>query len=354
MLIKPSSFKTRPIISSNTRSPYGRGSTYLLQGTTSWSVVNHNSRSSSSHFLHTYQISSLRHPSPNSRSFHNSVELQADKPSFGQAISDTFKSFWGRKEKKAPETEVSKEEPQPTQQPQTQQTQQTQQPKQQPTQSPPPPPPPKQSTQKSQAKQPETEQATGFDVLGEKAKEMMGISDAMRLEAAVSNGTFNLEDYRVQLRSAKKLGGLQGMFKYIPGTAKFREMVDKMKEANPNAQEDEDQSIKILDAMTDTERKNPSLLIERGFQAKKRISEQCSCTIEDINRLLANFELVKLMYTKFAELKKQGKEIPNSMEGLMKYLMAANVWTKTERTWIQKNQRYWQPTQPSQKQAQHK
>lgn len=114
---------------------------------------------------------------------------------------------------------------------------------------------------------------------------------------------FNLDGMEQYLRQLEKIGGVSGFLKFIPGIGKIK---DQLKEANINDKTIARQ-IAIIRSMTKAERMNPKIL---NASRRRRIAAGCAQEVSDVNRLVRQFEQVKLMMTKF-----QNMGMMNSMVG---------------------------------------
>ncbi|MBQ7779164.1 MAG: signal recognition particle protein [Clostridia bacterium] len=121
------------------------------------------------------------------------------------------------------------------------------------------------------------------DVLSliEKAEQAYDEKQAEELERKMRTSTFDLEDFLDQFRQIKKLGPMKDILAHIPG-------VDASK--LQNAQIDEKaigRMEAIILSMTPAERHKPSLITP---PRKRRIAAGSGTKIEDVNRLLKQFE----------------------------------------------------------------
>ena len=116
------------------------------------------------------------------------------------------------------------------------------------------------------------------------------IDEALKAAEKMSKGKFDLEDFLVQLNSIKKLGPLENILKMLPGAKKMglnNVNIDPKQMAHIEA---------IILSMTPKERKNPDIL---KASRKKRIALGCGQSVEDVNRLLKQFEQMKTMMKQF-------------------------------------------------------
>jgi len=127
----------------------------------------------------------------------------------------------------------------------------------------------------------------GFgDVLGliEKAEQAAADAEARAVERSLRKGSFTLEDLRNQLRMLRKMGPLGSLVSMLPGMGHVRE-ADLDAEAIGRA-------LAILDSMTPAERQNPQLL---DGSRKKRIARGSGQSVQEVNRLLKQFAVMKRM-----------------------------------------------------------
>ncbi len=122
----------------------------------------------------------------------------------------------------------------------------------------------------------------------------MSPEEQAKLNKSMSSGKFDMDDFKVQLRESAKLGTI-GMVKWLPGMKQYRQprllMRRRYKEVIEKAQSavDKDQinmEIKLIEAMTEEERKDPDILTNKAFAAKTRIAKAAGGTVQDVNRLV--------------------------------------------------------------------
>lgn len=120
----------------------------------------------------------------------------------------------------------------------------------------------------------------------EKAESVMDEESAMKAAKKMTKGTFDLEDFLEQLNQIKKLGPLENIIKMLPGVKKLG--LNNIK-INPK---DMSHIEAIIQSMTIEERKNPSIL---KASRKMRIAKGSGRSVEEVNRLLKQFEEMKKM-----------------------------------------------------------
>ena len=130
----------------------------------------------------------------------------------------------------------------------------------------------------------------------EKAEEAYDKKNAMELEKKMREQTFTLEDFLVQMRQLKKMGNLDQLLGMLPGANAG---------ALKNAQVDEKQMAKIeaiILSMTRQERMRPEII---NGSRRKRIAQGSGTSVEDINKLLKQFEQMKKMMKQFTSMGKR-------------------------------------------------
>ena len=126
------------------------------------------------------------------------------------------------------------------------------------------------------------------DLMGmiEKAESAIDEDEALKAANKLKSGKFDLEDFLGQLKQIKKLGPLENLIKLIPGAKKMglnNVNIDPKQMAHIEA---------IILSMTPSERRNPDLL---KASRKRRIASGSGRSVEEVNRLLKQFDQMKLM-----------------------------------------------------------
>ena len=140
----------------------------------------------------------------------------------------------------------------------------------------------------------------------EKAEQAFSKEQAENLQKRIKEKSFNLEDYLEQLESVKKMGGIGDMMKMLPGFA------GKVKSEDL----DEEKLLKakvIIQSMTPKERRNPEII--KGSR-RKRIALGSGTSIQDVNQLLKQFELMKEMMNRMQKGGMKGLKGMKGMQGL--------------------------------------
>lgn len=124
----------------------------------------------------------------------------------------------------------------------------------------------------------------------EKAEEVIDQDEAMKAAKKMNSGKFDLEDFLSQLKQIKKLGPLENLLKLIPGASKMG--LNKV-QINPK---DMAHIEAIILSMTPEERRNPDII---KASRKIRIAKGSGRTVEEVNRLLKQFDQMKVMMKQF-------------------------------------------------------
>ena len=137
------------------------------------------------------------------------------------------------------------------------------------------------------------------DVLSliEKAQEAVSEEQMKKMEKKLKNASFTLSDYLDQFEMVKNMGGVGKLLGMMPG------MGSKVKINEDDIDESKIERIKaIILSMTEKERNDPSVL---NYSRKMRIAKGSGTTIQDINKLLKQFEQTKAMMKQFKNGKKK-------------------------------------------------
>ena len=135
--------------------------------------------------------------------------------------------------------------------------------------------------------------------LVETAAEKMDKDEAERVAKRMMDGRFDLNDLLSQLRQMRKMGDLKGLLGLIPGMGKFKAQIDA---ANIDDKVFKRQEAIIL-SMTPRERRNPDII---KASRKKRIADGCGLTVQEVNRLLKQYDQMADMMKKVKKMGKRG------------------------------------------------
>ena len=135
--------------------------------------------------------------------------------------------------------------------------------------------------------------------LVEKASQDLDEEKIKLTEEKIKKGAFTFDDYLLQLKQMKKMGGMEGVLSLLPG-------VGKVKEQMKNANVDEKlltMNEAIILSMTRKERENPDII---SGSRRKRISTGSGTDVQTLNKLLKQFKMMSKMMKKMS--KSGGKE----------------------------------------------
>ena len=121
----------------------------------------------------------------------------------------------------------------------------------------------------------------------EKAQEAITEEDAKKMERKFRENSFTLDDFLVQFETMNKMGGIGSILSMLPG------MGAKMKIREEDIDEKKMISMKaVIQSMTRKERLNPQII---NSSRKIRIAKGSGTSVQEVNRVLKQFEQTKLM-----------------------------------------------------------
>ena len=137
------------------------------------------------------------------------------------------------------------------------------------------------------------------DVLSliEKAQAVFDAEDEEKKKKKLRKEEFTLEQFLEQMQQVKKLGSLESILGMLPGMGNISQ---KLKDANVDEKE-LDRVEAIIRSMTLAERRNPNII---NGSRRKRIAAGSGTRVQDVNKLLKNFEQSKLMMKKIKGMNK--------------------------------------------------
>ncbi len=139
------------------------------------------------------------------------------------------------------------------------------------------------------------------DVVGlvEKAAETIEREDAEKLALKAQKGQFDMEDLAGQLRQMRKMGGLSSMMGMLPGMGQIQKQIAGAKIDDGMIKRQE----AIIQSMTMKERRNVKLL---NASRRKRIAAGSGTTVQDVNRLVKQFDGMSRMMKQMGKLGQKG------------------------------------------------
>lgn len=145
--------------------------------------------------------------------------------------------------------------------------------------------------------------------LVEKAAETIEQDEAEKLALKMQKGMFDLDDLASQLRQMRKMGGMSSLVGMLPGMGKMKKQLD-------GANLDDKLLIRqeaIIQSMTPKERRHPKLI---AASRKKRIAAGSGMTVQDVNRLLKQYQQMASMMKKVKKMGNKGV-MRHGLQGLL-------------------------------------
>lgn len=136
-----------------------------------------------------------------------------------------------------------------------------------------------------------------FKTLIENVQGMIDEEEAKEMAKKMAKNNFTLDDFLSQMQQVRKLGPLQNVLGMLPGMGKIK---DQLKDVDMNGKEVR-RIEAIITSMTKAERANPSLL---NGSRRKRIALGSGTRVQDVNRLLKQFEEARKMMKKMQSMRK--------------------------------------------------
>ncbi len=154
------------------------------------------------------------------------------------------------------------------------------------------------------------------DIVGlvEKASETVDQEEAEKLARKMAKGTFDLQDYANQLKQITKMGSLSGILGMLPGVGKIKSQLEG---ANLDTAILKRQGA-IISSMTPKERRAPDII---KASRKKRIAAGSGTSVQEVNRLLKQFDDMSTMMKRMNKLGQKGL-MRHGLAGLMPKGMA--------------------------------
>jgi signal recognition particle subunit SRP54 len=139
------------------------------------------------------------------------------------------------------------------------------------------------------------------DILGlvERAAEVVDQEEAEKLANKMMRGKFDLEDYASQLKQIGKMGSLSGILGMLPGVGKIKAQIE---DANLDTTILKRQAA-IISSMTVKERRMPDII---KASRKKRIASGSGTSVQEVNRLLKQFDDMTTMMKRMTKLGQKG------------------------------------------------
>lgn len=150
------------------------------------------------------------------------------------------------------------------------------------------------------------------DVLSliEKAEAAVDVEKAKELERKLRKQQFTLDDFRDQLTQLRNMGSLEDILNMLPGAGGIPKEIRQMSVNEANFVRIE----AIIDSMTKKERLDPSIL---NSSRRRRVAAGSGTTVQDVNRLMNQFNQMQKMVKQFSSQDKKGalKKIKKGKKG---------------------------------------
>jgi len=135
--------------------------------------------------------------------------------------------------------------------------------------------------------------------LVERAAETIDQAEAEKLAKKMQKGSFDLEDYAKQITQIGKMGSLSGILGMLPGVGKMKAQIENANLDQPMLK----RQAAIIGSMTPKERRLPDLL---KASRKRRIAAGSGTSVQEINRLLKQFDEMSAMMKRMSKLGQKG------------------------------------------------
>src|ERR1700722_7023557 len=149
------------------------------------------------------------------------------------------------------------------------------------------------------------------DIVGlvEKASETIDQQEAEKLAAKMMRGKFVLEDFAQQLKQISKMGSISGILGMLPGVGKIKQQLENADLDNTILK----RQAAIISSMTMKERRVPDII---KASRKKRIAAGSGTSVQEVNRLLKQFDDMTTMMKRMSKLGQKGL-MRNGLSALM-------------------------------------
>jgi signal recognition particle subunit SRP54 len=149
------------------------------------------------------------------------------------------------------------------------------------------------------------------DIVGlvEKASETIDQEEAEKLAAKMMRGKFDLEDFAQQLKQIAKMGSLSGILGMLPGVGKIKQQLESADLDNTILK----RQAAIISSMTMKERRVPDII---KASRKKRIAAGSGTSVQEVNKLLKQFEDMTTMMKRMNKMGQKGL-MRNGLSALM-------------------------------------
>ncbi|MEW5785858.1 MAG: signal recognition particle protein, partial [Bacillota bacterium] len=140
------------------------------------------------------------------------------------------------------------------------------------------------------------------DVLSliEKAEATIDQDKAREMEQKLRRQEFTLDDFRDQLQQLRRMGSLDEILDMLPGAANIPKEIKQL-----SVSEDQFKRVEaVIGSMTKAERRDPSMI---NSSRRRRIAKGSGTTVQDVNKLLAQFAQMQKMFKQMSTMGKKGQ-----------------------------------------------
>lgn len=142
--------------------------------------------------------------------------------------------------------------------------------------------------------------------LVERAQEQFDEEKARNLQSKIQKNTFDFEDFLDQIQQIKKMGNVKDLLGMIPGMGKAMKNIDIDDDAFKHVEA-------MIKSMTPAERNDPSII---DGNRRKRIAAGSGRTVNDVNKLLKQFEETRKMMRMMTGGKNRMANMAGNLRGM--------------------------------------
>ncbi|MDE7153616.1 MAG: signal recognition particle protein [Muribaculaceae bacterium] len=141
--------------------------------------------------------------------------------------------------------------------------------------------------------------------LVERAQNIISEDEARKVQSRIAKNKFDFNDFLNQIHQIKKMGNIKDLASMIPGVSKMVKDVDINDDAFKGIEA-------IIYSMTPAERANPSII---NNSRRQRIARGSGTSIQEVNRLLTQFEQTRKMLKAVTQMKGNPMNMMRKMKG---------------------------------------
>ncbi len=142
--------------------------------------------------------------------------------------------------------------------------------------------------------------------LVEKAQQTVDVEKARAYEKKLRTASFTFDDFLDQLTQVRQMGPMDQLLQMIPGAGKALKGIQVDDEAFVHLEA-------IILSMTRQERATPAIL---NGSRRRRIARGSGCSVQEVNRLIKQFNAMQKMMKRMARMEKSGRGMPMPFSGV--------------------------------------